>query len=48
LDELLELKKEGFKSTAMSALGYRDVKTDWLVNLKNIREPMSEFITTIK
>jgi len=48
LDELLELKKQGLKSTAILALGYRDEKTDWLVKLKKVREPMSEFITIIK
>lgn len=48
LDDLLGLKKEGLKSTAILALGYRDVKTDWLVKLKKVREPLSEFITVIK
>ena len=48
LDELLELKKRHLKSTAILALGYRDTKTDWLVKLKKIREPLSEFITLIK
>ena len=48
LDELLELKKQGLKSTAILALGYRDIKTDWLVKLKKIREPLNEFVTVIK
>ena len=48
LDELLELKKQGLKSTAILALGYRDEKTDWLVKLKKVREPMNEFVTEIK
>ncbi|MEO8772053.1 MAG: nitroreductase family protein [Ferruginibacter sp.] len=48
LDELLELKKQGLKSTAILALGYRDIKTDWLVKLKKVREPLSEFVTIIK
>jgi nitroreductase len=47
LDELLELRKKGLKSTAILALGYRDVKTDWLVKLDKVRKPMIEFITTI-
>jgi nitroreductase/dihydropteridine reductase len=48
LDELLELKKQGLKSTAILAMGYRDIKSDWLVKLKKVREPLSEFITVIK
>lgn len=48
LDELLELKKQGLKSTAILALGYRDVEKDWLVNLKKVREPMTEFVTVLK
>ncbi len=48
LDELLELKQQGLKSTAILALGYRDVKTDWLVNLKKVREPLTKFVTMIK
>jgi len=48
LDELLELKKQGLRSTAILALGYRDEKTDWLVKLKKVREPMNEFVTEIK
>jgi len=48
LDELLELKKQGLRSTAILALGYRDEKTDWLVKLEKVREPMNEFVTIIK
>jgi len=48
LDELLELKKLGLKSTAILALGYRDEKTDWLVKLEKVRSPMGEFVTFLK
>ena len=48
VDELLELNKKGLKSTAILALGYRDIKIDWLVNLKKVRKPLSEFVTEIK
>jgi len=48
LDELLELKKQGLRSTAILALGYRDEKTDWLVKLEKVRDPMNEFVTIIK
>jgi len=45
LDELLELKKQGMKTTATLALGYSDEKTSGLVKLKKGREPMSEYVT---
>lgn len=48
LDELLELRKLGLKSTAILALGYRDLEKDWLVKLKKVRKPLSEFLTIIK
>ncbi len=47
LDELLELKKKGLKSTCILALGYRDLEKDWLVKLEKIRKPMSEFVTVL-
>ena len=47
LDEFLELNKKGLKSTCILALGYRDTKKDWLVNLEKIRKPMSEFLTIL-
>jgi len=46
-DELLIFKKQGLGSTAILALGYRDTKTDWLVKLKKVREPLSEFVTEL-
>jgi len=48
LDELLGLKTQGLKSTAILALGYRDIKADWLVKLKKVREPLSEFLAILK
>jgi len=47
LDELLELNKKGLKSTCILALGYRDTKNDWLVDLEKIRKPMIEFVTVL-
>ena len=41
LGQLLELKKKGLKSTAILALRYRDEKTDWLVKLKKVRQPLA-------
>ncbi len=37
LDDLLNLKEKGLRSTVILALGYRDSKNDNLVNLKKIR-----------
>ncbi len=34
LDELLELKKKGLKSTVILALGYIEIEKDWLVKLE--------------
>jgi len=48
LDELLDLKKQGLKTTAILALGYRDEKRDWLLGLDKVREPLNEFVTEIK
>ena len=42
LDELLELKKDGLRSVALMALGYRDVATDYLVNAKKVRTPKEQ------
>lgn len=48
LDELLELKKQGLKSAVVLALGYRDAKNDWLVNMKKVRKPKADFFVEIK
>ncbi len=48
LDELLGLKEKGLRSTALLALGYRDVANDWNYKLKKVRKPLKELITTIK
>lgn len=37
LDELLELKEKGLRSTVIMTLGYRDATNDYLVNLKKVR-----------
>ena len=39
LDELLHLKEKGLKSVVLLALGYRDLKLDYLVRLKKVRRP---------
>jgi nitroreductase / dihydropteridine reductase len=42
LDELLALKATGLKSCVLLTLGYRDVKNDYLINLKKIRREKSK------
>lgn len=46
-DNILGLKEKGLKSVAIMALGYRDEAGDWLVNLKKVRQPKSEFLINI-
>jgi nitroreductase/dihydropteridine reductase len=47
LDELLNLKEKGLKSTAIMTLGYRDEANDWLVNMKKVRTPKETFVTEL-
>lgn len=47
LDELLNLREQGLRSVTLLPLGYRDEEGDWLVNLKKVRTPKEEFLTTI-
>lgn len=44
LDELLGLKALKLRSTTLLPLGYRDQDADWLVNLKKVRTPLSDFV----
>ncbi len=47
LDDVLGLKEKGLRSVVMLALGYRDIKNDYLVNLKKVRREQSELIIKI-
>lgn len=47
-DEILGLTERGLKSVAIMPLGHRDEAGDWLVNLKKVRQPKSEFIIEFK
>jgi len=47
LDEILELRARGLRSVAIVPLGYRQADGDWLVNLKKVRRPRSEFIVEV-
>lgn len=45
LDELLKLKGNGYRSTVILPLGYRETEQDWLVNMKKVRTPKEAFVT---
>jgi len=47
LDEILELKDKGLRSTLLLPLGYRDESKDWLVNLKKVRKSKADFVTEL-
>lgn len=47
LDDLLNLKEKGLKSAVILTLGYRDLKNDYLVNLKKVRRPKEELFITL-
>ena len=47
VDELLDLKKQGLKSTLILTLGYRDEAEDWLLNMKKVRTPKQDFISEL-
>ncbi|MGJ1430591.1 NAD(P)H-dependent oxidoreductase [Sphingobacterium spiritivorum] len=44
LDELLGLTEKGLKSVTLLPIGYRDNEGDWLVSMKKVRNPQSEFV----
>ena len=47
LDILLKLKDNGYRSTVLLPLGFRDDANDWLVNMKKVRTPKENFITAM-
>jgi nitroreductase len=48
IDEILGLSARGLRSVVILPLGYREEDKDWLVNLKKVRRPNAQFITTIE
>jgi len=44
LDELLDLKAQNLGSVTLLPLGYREENGDWLVNLKKVRTPLTDFV----
>ncbi len=47
LDEILQLKHKGLKSTVILTLGYRDEANDYLVKLKKVRRENEKLFTMI-
>ncbi|RSK43168.1 nitroreductase family protein [Hymenobacter rigui] len=47
LDELLQLKGSGYRSTVLLPLGYRQESEDWLVNMKKVRTPLEDFASEL-
>jgi nitroreductase len=47
-DEILKLNEKGLKSVTLLPLGYRDETGDWLVNLKKVRQPLTDFVIEYK
>ncbi|MFY7963488.1 MAG: nitroreductase family protein, partial [Chitinophagaceae bacterium] len=47
LDDLLQLKEKGLRSSVIMTLGYRDTKNDYLVNLKKIRREKEKLFINI-
>lgn len=48
LDALLGLRERGLRSVLLLPLGYRAADSDWLVNLKKVRQPTGRFVTELK
>jgi nitroreductase len=48
IDEILGLGARGLRSVVLVPLGYRAAEGDWLVNLKKVRRPTSQFVTEVK
>lgn len=48
IDELLQLRKQGLRSTVLLGLGYRDVENDWLLKMKKVRRPDHELFETLE
>lgn len=48
VDKLLGLDKQGLKSVTFLALGNRDEANDWLVKLKKVRKPLTDFVIEFK
>ncbi len=47
LDEILGLRERSLRSVTIMPLGYREVESDWLVNLKKVRRPKDSFVSVV-
>ncbi|QRY56270.1 NAD(P)H-dependent oxidoreductase [Sphingobacterium siyangense] len=47
LDELLDLKSQGLRSTVMMAIGHRDHENDWWSKLDRVRRPHEELFVKL-
>jgi len=47
VDEVLNLSSLGLKSVSLMYVGYSDEQTDWLRNMKKVRNPKSDFVIEI-
>lgn len=47
LDALLNLKEKGLRSVLLLPLGYRNLESDWLMNLKKVRVAKTDLITEL-
>lgn len=47
LDKILGLREKGLRSCVMLPIGYRDEKSDWLVNLTKVRKSNDDLVTVI-
>ena len=48
LDDLLNLKEKGLRSSVLMTLGYRDTQNDYLVNLKKVRREKEKLFINIQ
>ena len=47
VDEILKLRERGLRSVILLPVGYRADAGDWLVDLKKVRRPISQFVTEV-
>ena len=47
VDEILGLREKGLRSAVLLPIGYRNLESDWLVNLVKVRKPMEDLVTVV-
>jgi len=48
VDKILGLREKGLRSCVLLPVGYRDVESDWLVNLKKVRKSTEDLVTVVE